>query len=78
MLLHPRVGNGAQEIKGISHVSTANYGHVCSRGFCISLLFISEEKPFWQLNKHIIAVIAIIAHFKNTEKKTQTKIVLSV
>lgn len=78
MLLHPRVGNGAQEIKGISHVSTANYGHVCSRGFCISLLFISEEKPFWQLNKHIIAVIAIIARFLKTIRKNKQKVVLSV
>lgn len=71
---HPRVGNGAQEIKGISHVSTANYGHVCSRGSCIFiLLFISEEKPFWQLKQHIIAAIAITAHFLETVKKNKQK-----
>jgi len=46
---HPRVGNRAQEIRGLcalmSHVSTANYGHACSRGSSISLLFILEKSP---------------------------------
>lgn len=37
--LHSKLGNGPQEIKGISHISTANYRSVCSRGSFGSLLF---------------------------------------